>query len=131
MYNVTLRRVCESLHGEAVSISTGVCVRARACGYLAVWACACTYGHVAFLIQHVTHMRYIVMSFVAPWCTPNFSTLSHKRCNFQKKFIEHKTCFDFLYNLFKTFPILGRIYQDIFKNVETSSCKVPVILVWL
>ena len=31
--------------------------------------------------------------------------------------------------LSKTFPILRRIWRDIVKNVETSSCIVPVILV--
>jgi hypothetical protein len=35
----------------------------------------------------------------------------------------------FLQRLSKTFSILRRIYQDIVKNVETSSYKVPIIIV--
>jgi hypothetical protein len=41
-------------------------------------------------------------------------------------------CFDFRFNFFsKTTLILRRIQRDIVKNIETCSCKVPVILIWL
>ena len=47
---------------------------------------------------------------------------------FRKKLLN--LCFDCLYNFWlKHFLILGRIKQDIVKNVETSSRKVPVIFV--
>ena len=52
---------------------------------------------VALLIQQATHMRHIVMSFVAPLVPPYFSILSHKRHDFRKKVIEQKKVyFDFL-----------------------------------
>jgi hypothetical protein len=44
---------------------------------------------VDLLIQHATRMRHIVTSFVAPLAPPNFSALSHKRCDL-KKVIELK-----------------------------------------
>ena len=46
----------------------------------------------ALLIQHATHMRPIVTSFVALPSPPYFSTLSHKRHYFRKKIAEHKMC---------------------------------------
>jgi hypothetical protein len=55
---------------------------------------------VALLIQHATHMRHIVTSFVAPLAPPCFSTLSHKRRDFRKKVIEHKMCVLIFYTTF-------------------------------
>jgi hypothetical protein len=37
-------------------------------------------------------------SFVPPLAPPYFSTLSHKRHDFLRNVIEHKMCFDFLYD---------------------------------
>ena len=42
--------------------------------------------------QGHVHMRYSVMSFVAPQSPPNLLTLSHKRCDFQQKVTVHKMC---------------------------------------
>ena len=39
--------------------------------------------HVDLHIQHPTHMRHIVTSFVVPQSIPYFSTLSHKWCDFR------------------------------------------------
>ena len=98
---VIVRRNCYKTGGviyacgntEALSrIVVAVCACVRACAYPGVWACACAYLHVALLIQHATRMLNILTSFVAPWSPPHFSTLSHKRCDFRKKVIEHKTC---------------------------------------
>ena len=47
---------------------------------------------VALLIQHVTRMCHIGMSFVVPLAPPYFLTLSHKRHDFRKKVTEHKMC---------------------------------------
>ena len=63
-------------------------VRARAC----VWACACDCEHVAFLVQHATHMSLTVTPFVAFLAPPHFSTLLHKRRDFRKKVTKHKMC---------------------------------------
>jgi hypothetical protein len=57
----------------------------RACGRPNAWACSCACVYVALLFQHATRMSHIVTSFVAHHARPNFSTLSHKRCDFRKK----------------------------------------------
>jgi hypothetical protein len=87
--------------------------------------------HVALLIQYTTRMRYIVTSIMAPQSATYFSALSHKRCDFRKKKLLNIKCVILfsLHVLSKTFPILRSIYRDSVKNVETSSCKVPVISV--
>jgi hypothetical protein len=58
-----------------------------------------------------------------------FSTLSLKPHDFGKKVIKRKTCFHFLYNnlcetIFNPIRIQGKI-----KSVNSSSCKVPAIIV--
>jgi len=53
---------------------------------------------VALIIQHAKRMRRIILSSVACPDLPYFFTLFHKRHDFQKKFIEYKIVFDFLYH---------------------------------
>ena len=48
--------------------------------------------HVPLFMQHETHMRHIMTSFLPPLAPPYFSTLSHKQHNFRKKVAEHKMC---------------------------------------
>jgi hypothetical protein len=56
----------------------------------------------------------------------HFSTLSYKVMIFQKKVIEHKMCFDFLYNW--NTCILRRTVCDMMKIVCWPSCQVPCLI---
>jgi hypothetical protein len=108
-----------------------VCVRVSACGYPGLWACACAYVHVALLIQHATQMRHIVTSFVAPQSPPYVSTLSNKRCDFLKNVIEHKMCVLIFSTFVLTTSHSKKNLARYRKNVETSSCRIPVNFVGL
>jgi hypothetical protein len=94
-HNVEARSRNHCYRGKAISntyLYVCACVRARANVCPGGWVCACACVHVALLILHATRMRYIVTFFVARLTLPNFSTLSHKRHDFRKSFIEHKMC---------------------------------------
>jgi hypothetical protein len=108
---------------------TGLCVPVCPC---CVHVSTRTRGrvHIALLIQHATRMRHIVTSFMAPRSTPYVSTLSHKGYDFWKNIVERKMCvLVFSTTFVSKFSILRKIQRDIVINVETSSCKVPIILV--
>jgi hypothetical protein len=55
---------------------------------------------VTFGIQHAMRTRRIMLSSVACLVVQYFSVLPHKRTFLEKKSIEHKLCFDFLYNFY-------------------------------
>ena len=75
-------------------------------------ACAILYCHLCPLGPHQIFRYYLINGTIS------------------KKVIKHKMCVRFsLQLLFQTFLILRRIQQDIAINVNTSSYKVPVILV--
>jgi len=83
--------------------------------------------YVALVIQHAKRTDSIM------WPAPLynlFSTLSHKRHDFQKPVTEHRMCVlifstTFVWNIF----ILWIIRRDTIIYVYRYSCKVPVILV--
>jgi hypothetical protein len=85
---------------------------------------------VVFVTQHAKRMRPICCRL---WPVRLYHVFTHYLINakiFGREVIEHKMCFDFLYNvMFETFIILRRIQLEIFINVHRSSCEVPVILV--
>jgi hypothetical protein len=84
---------------------------------------------IALVIQHVKRMRRVVLSSVTSPDLQHFSTLSHKRHDFQKKKLLNIKCvfWFFLQPSSKIYPILRRIQRDIIINVHRYSCKVPVV----
>jgi hypothetical protein len=71
-----------------------------------------------------------ILSSVAPLAPPYFSTLPHKRQDFEEKGMEHKMCLlIFSRILSKMLRIRRSIQRDIVINVKTYMCKVPAILV--
>jgi hypothetical protein len=133
-YNVTLRRVWVIIVAveKQYLLHTCLCVKARVRAFMhrGLWACSCLCVSTALLIHHTMRMHHIVTYFVAPLVPPKFSTLSHKRPDFQGKFIEHKICVSiFSTTLSKISLILRRIQPYIVINAKTSLCKVPLIIV--
>ena len=90
-----------------------------------------TYSEHVFLdlgIQHAMRMHHIVIC--GPPCSMIFFHIISKQRFSEKNVTEHKPCVRFsLQILSEIFLILGRIEQDMIKNVYRSSCKVPSILV--
>ena len=73
----------------------------------------------------------------APYCRllrlapPHLSTLSHKLHDFRKNGNEYKMCvLLFPQYLPEIFRILRRIQRDVIINMKTSSCNMPVIVIF-
>jgi len=84
---------------------------------------------VAFVTQYAKRMGRAILSYMISPTLQKFSTLPHKLQIFRKIFIGHKMCIWILFtNFCPTFLILRRNGQDMFINIRTSSCKVPLFL---
>ena len=89
-----------------------------------VCVCVC----VALVILQATRMRRITSS-VARLALLYFSTLSHKRHDFLKKVIEHKTCvLIFSTTMSVEFLILRRNERDMIITVHRPSFEISFIL---
>ena len=94
MYNVTLRRIRETLlpwksNKYYIFLCVCACARPRFRTCVGVCMCvrACRHAYPA-----CNSMRHNVTSFVAPLAAPYFSKLCHKRQDFRNKVIEFKMC---------------------------------------
>ena len=88
-------------------------------------------GFVGVVIQQPMLMLRILLSSVACLAVQYFCTLSHKQHDFREKKLlitKYVFWFSLQFFFFITFLTLGRIERVTFKNVNWSSCKVPVIL---
>jgi hypothetical protein len=74
---------------------------------------------------------YVILSSVTCVALQNFSTLSHKGHNFQKKkAIEPKMCVLIFYKSLSEMFLIPRINErNIIISICRSSCKAPVIFV--
>ena len=114
----------------------------RACVYVCVSACArfrllaCVRG--VFMLVPACSLAYPECNAYAPYCificglsgsTPFFRHYLINSTIFGKTLLNIKYVFWFSLQLLSEIFILRRIHQDIVVNVETSSCKVPVVLV--
>ena len=80
---------------------------------------------IALSIKHAISMLHIFICGLSGYTM--FFTLFHKRYDFWKSSIEHKTCVRIFFTILsETFLILRRIQQDIIINVRKSSCKVGI-----
>ena len=80
---------------------------------------------IALSIKHAISMLHIFICGLSGYTM--FFTLFHKRYDFRKSSIEHKTCVRIFFTILsETFLILRRIQQDIIINVRKSSCKVGI-----
>ena len=108
--------VCECVRGclsecTGSEAGAGVCLRASSLTY------PVSYAHVPYYLR--------------PLASPRFSTVSHKWHDFGKNLTEHKMCVlifstNVIWNIYRPKKKAARY---IVINVNTSSCKVPVILI--
>jgi hypothetical protein len=83
---------------------------------------------VALVIQHAKRMRSIVLSSVSYLALRNFSTLPHKRHDFPKRVVEHKTrVLMFSKTLSETFFLLKRIWRDAIIIAHRLHAKYPLL----
>ena len=116
--------VCVGGGGDAWAIA---CVRACGCGFTGTDVCLRARG-----LTNTTCSAPPYRDLRPLWLHHIFLHYLINGAIFGRTLLDIKCVFRFsLQLLFETCLILGRIQRDIVINVETSSCKVPVILVGL
>jgi hypothetical protein len=91
--------------------------------YYIFGVCVCSLGYPA-CNAHVPYFIYGLSDFIL-----FFHIFSYTARFSKKKVAEHKMCWFSVQRLSETVFILRRTERDMIKNVNCSSCKVPVILV--
>jgi hypothetical protein len=104
--SLTLRRVRVTIfwHGKPINVTYSECVSLtlvthHARRMLRIILCV----SLTLVTHHARRMLRIILSSAACPAVPYFSTLSHKWHDIRMEVIEHKMCFNFLYNLSRTF----------------------------
>jgi hypothetical protein len=91
---------------------------------------------VALVIQHAKRTVRIILPSVACPAVPYFSTLSHKRHDFRKTFIQHKMCVlifstTFVWNISHSKQNSARYYHkctQVFMSSTCYSCQISIKL---
>jgi hypothetical protein len=103
------------------------CKHCRSGKTMSITICVCVCVCVALVIQHAMHMRHIVICGLL-CSTIFFHSISNCKI-FGKKVIEHKMCFDLLYNIcLKHFSLLGKSERNMIKMHIGLQVKYPLFL---
>ena len=94
-----------------MSVCVCVCVCMNSCN-----------SYPARISQIESFLRGIIFLSVTCLCLPYFSTLSHKGKIFGGKNIEHKMCFDFLYEFHPKYFSLSEVFREIQVESPVSAC---------
>ena len=114
--------------------ATGTGQRNRCCCGYTLSITDFVFVSLSLIIQNAKRMRHIMLSSVscpAPPCIFFFPNCLLNDTIFGKKVVGHKMCVLIVQFLCETFLVLRRLDRGMIIKVNTASCKVTVIFVWL